>query len=214
MTENKIAIIQKSLQPVANEALTLKVKSHGDMLVATDLLSKLNQINDRAEEEKQKVLKPLNEARTAEIKRWRPIIGFYEEAIKHIRSEMTTYQSKEANKQRAREEAVADKLSKGEIDLDQAMSKIEKIKTIDKKVATDAGSVQFRATKKYEVMDMSLIFTKVTTDRHGKAIVTIDNDLLAKYLIPNDKAITEDMKNGIEIPGVRYYTEQTPVNYR
>ena len=187
-------LIKKELQPIVNESLQLKVKSHGDLLVATDLLSRLNQISDRIEEEKQKVLGPLNKARTAEIARWKPVLGFYEDAINYLRDQMSGYQTKLVTEQKKQEQAIADKLSAGTIDLDKAVKAIEKIKTPDSNIATTSGDVQFVTVKKFEVMDVTM--------------------LPVDYLLPNETAIREALKVGKQLPGVRYWEEQQPRNYR
>ena len=66
MTTKDLTIIQKSLSPLAAEAKTLKIKDLGSLKMATEILSKLNKLNDRIREEKERVTKPLNEALKAE----------------------------------------------------------------------------------------------------------------------------------------------------
>lgn len=187
-------ILKKELQPIANEALQLKVKSHGDLLVATDLLSRLNQFNDRIVEERERITKPLNEALKVERSRWKPLEGFCLDGIEHIRSEMSSYQTKIVAEQKKKEQAIADKLSAGTIDLDKAVKAIEKIKTPEKNIVGKDGDVQFRETKKFEVMDVTM--------------------LPVDYLLPNEELIRKALKEGVELPGVRYYTEMVPINYR
>jgi len=214
MTTNAITTISKSLSPIVDKALSITISDKTTLEEAVTLLSQLNKFNDKIDEEREKVTAPLNEALKAERARWKPAELANTEAINYLRKEMTAYQTLQVQIQKAKEHAIAEKLTAGKISLDKAVKQIEKVKTPEKNIATTAGDVQFRETQRYEVMDLSLIFTRVKTDRHGVAVVTIDNELLAKYILPNDKAITEAMKNGIEVPGVRYYTEQVPVNYR
>jgi hypothetical protein len=180
--------IKKELQPIANEALELKVKSHGDLLVAENLLTKLNQISDRIEEEKQKVLGPLNKARMAEINRWKPVIGYYESAIAHVRGQMTNYQTKQIALEKAKEQKIVSQMESGKIDTDKAVSKLEDIDRTEKRV----GNTVFVEKKNFEVMDVTM--------------------LPKEYILPNEVAIRKAMLEGKELPGVRYYTEQIPRN--
>lgn len=57
------------------------------------LLSAIDAELKRIDEAKQKVLAPLNEARAAEIARWKPAVDAYTAARASIRSQMTEYQS-------------------------------------------------------------------------------------------------------------------------
>ena len=194
MTKDIVPVITKELQPVANEALTLKIKSHGDMLVATELLSKLNQLNDKIQQEKERVTVPLNAALKAERSRWKPAEGFYQDAIEHVREEMTRYQTESVRKQKEAEKKIADKLSEGSITLDKAVAKFDKIKAPEKEVATEAGLVQFRETQVLKIWDHTMI--------------------PIEYMLPDEKAILTALKEGKKVAGCEIEIIQTPVNYR
>ena len=207
--------IKEELQPVAVEAMELKIKSHGDLLVGTDLLSKLNIFNDKIQEEKEKVTKPLNEALKAERARWRPMERFYEEAIDHVRSEMTAYQTLITNEQKEKEKALADKLEKGELTIEETITAISSVETPAKNIATMSGDVRFAEVKCFEVMDPMMMFVKEILDHNKKhKDFIIDHDIFNKYFTVNEAEVRKSMKEGVELPGVRYYTEQQPRNYR
>jgi hypothetical protein len=186
--------IKEELQPVAVEAMELKIKSHGDLLVGTDLLSKLNIFNDKIQEEKEKVTKPLNEALKAERARWRPMERFYEEAIDHVRSEMTAYQTLITNEQKEKEKALADKLEKGELTIEETITAISSVETPAKNIATMSGDVRFRETKILKIWDHTMI--------------------PREYLLPDEKAILTALKEGKKVEGCELEIIQTPVNYR
>jgi hypothetical protein len=187
-------IIKKELQPIANEALQLKVKSHGDLLVATDLLSRLNQFNDKIAEERERITKPLNEALKVERSRWKPLEGFCLDGIEHIRSEMSSYQTAQVTKQKAKEAAVAQLLSSGDIDLDQAVAKIEKIKTPVKNIVGKDGDVQFRETQILKITDEFAI--------------------PREYLLVNEKQVLDALKEGKVVTGAEIEIKLVPINYR
>lgn len=199
--------IKEELQPICNESLQLKVKSKGDLLVATDLRARLKDIYEKIDAEKQKVLRPLNDARMAEIARWKPVLGYYQDAIDHVTSEMTNYQTKQKKLEEARREKILD----SDLDQDTMVDKLSKMKEVDKRV----GNTTFIETKCFEVMEPAMIFATIVTDYHGDSkVMAIDYDALNKFMIPNEVAIRKAMLEGTELPGVRYYTEQRPRNNR
>lgn len=190
----ELTTIQKSLSPIVDQALSIIIKKPADMVIATEILSKLNSFNDRIAEEREKVTKPLMEALKAERARWKPAESANEEAINYVRKEMTRYQTEQIAIQKAKEQAIAAKVSKGEIELDKAVAKIEKIKAPADNIATTAGDVQFVEVKKFEVVDIS--------------------KLPIEYHLSDEVKIRAKLKQGVELPGVRYWTEQVPRNYR
>ena len=188
-------IVQKEVSVIVKQAEALIVSDSESLKEATTMLSKANQIVDKVTEEKEKVTKPLNEALKAERGRWKPIEAMYEEAIGLIRSKMTKYQTDLITEQRIAEKKITDALASGKIKkVETAIRKLEAVPEVNKEVATDAGLVQFVETKKFEVMDISLVPTE--------------------YLVPNEAMIRQAMKDGKELKGVRYYTEMVPRNYR
>jgi hypothetical protein len=68
---------------------------------------------------------------------------------------------------------------------------------VDAKTVTDEGSVSFREVKKFEVMDIVML-ANASPD----------------YVLPNEVKIRKAMLEGIELVGVRYFTEQSVINKR
>lgn len=194
MTDKTLTVIEKTIAPIAEQAQTLTITNDIQLKNAVEILSTLNQYNDKITEEKEKVTKPLNEALKAERARWKPLETMYEQAITLIRSKMTAYQTELVRLQKEKEQKIADRISKGTLKMETGIKKLENLPTVEKEHATEKGLVQFREVKRFEVTDI-------------KALPT-------EYILPNETAISNAMKLGKEIPGVRYYTEQVPVNYR
>jgi hypothetical protein len=188
--------LKKKVEPILLKAENLTIESAQDLTVATDLLSNLNKISDRIEEEKEKVTKPLNQALKAERARWKPIETMYENAVSYIRKQMTTYQTEQLRIQKEEEMKIASRVGegKGKIKLETAVRKIEELNHPASVVSTDNGIVKFRTVRRFEVMDIPL--------------------LPIQYLIPDETAIKAQMVAGNELPGVRYFEEQIPINYR
>lgn len=196
MSKNAVAIYEKKVSPLAAEAEALAIKSPEDMKVATELLSRMNKTLDAVEEEEDKVLKPLKEAVKAEQNRWKPFKEMLKPAIESLRKRMGKYQT-EADEKAAQDKAkIAERVGpgKGKLKIETAIRKSEEIEGPEATVATESGMVKFRTDKKFEVMDLTM--------------------LPYEYLLANEPMIRKAMKEGIELPGVRYFEEKVPVNSR
>ncbi len=186
----------KELDKYVEQAQGLKIATPEDMVAATAFLSTLNKFNDKITGEKEKVTKPLNAALSAERARWKPLETKLGAAIDLVRRAMTTYQTAAVAAQKKQEDSIVNRVGegRGKITAETAVRKLEDVVVPDGTVATDAGAVQFRSVKKFEVMDVTM--------------------LPKEYLLPNETMIREAMKQGKELPGVRYYEEQVPYNSR
>lgn len=195
MTKKETQLIKK-LEPLANRADTLEIIDSTSMIEATQILSRLNKLNDDIELESNKVLIPLKEAQKAEKARWAPAIQYYKAGIEQIRLKMKTYQTNLVNTQKLQEQSIVAKIApgKGHLSLDTAIKKIEELPDIDKTTSTDEGSVTFVETKTLKVIDLSLI-----------------PDM---YWQINEKELLNDLKAGQIIPGAEIEIIQTPRNIR
>lgn len=186
--------ITRQLSPLVKKAQNFEITSALEMKEAVIMLSELNKYSDRINLEKEKITKPLNEALKAERNRWKSIEIDLNNAIDITRKIITTYQTTETARVQKEAEKIATRTTGGFLLPETAIRKLDEIKKPEEVVATNSGEVQFATTKKFEVINISL----VPTD----------------YLIANEPAIRVSMKNGIELPGIRYWTEEVPRNYR
>jgi hypothetical protein len=197
MPKNKqITVLEKKVNPLVSRAESFEIKNQRDMEEATKMLSEMNQIGDRIDAEKRKVLDPLNQAIKAERARWKPIETMYENGIQLLRQAMTKWQTEKtriANEEAAKIAARVGS-GKGKLKAETAIAQISEIDRPAATVATEVGAVKFRTVKKYEVVDIK--------------------KLPIEFHMPDDVAIKEAMRDGRELPGVRYYEEQVPVNFR
>jgi len=111
-----------------------------------------------------------------------------------IDTKMVAYQTAKIAKEKAEEAKIVAKMESGKIDIDKAVDKLAQIERVDKKVETDSGSTSFITTQCFEVLDVTM--------------------LPVEYILPNEVAIRSAMKEGKQLPGVRYYTEQRPRHTR
>lgn len=191
-----LQVIEKEVSPAVKKAEALVIESDDDLKGATELLSNLNKGLDRATEEKEKVTKPLNEALKAERARWKPFETMCEAAIDIVRKKMTAYQTEKTR--HAQEEAarIAERVGegKGKLKAETAVRKMEEIEQPLLNVSSKAGMVDFIDVKCFEVEDI----TKLPID----------------YIVADEVKIRAAMKAGQELPGVKYWVEQRPRNFR
>lgn len=189
-----VPTISKQMAPVVEQALDLIIRTPEEMIKGTEILSKLNQFNDKITAEKERITKPLNEALKIERGRWKPLVDAYGNAIAYIRDQMSEYQTKQVALQKEKGAKIAQKLTDGKIDLDKAVEQIEKIKMPEKEVATMAGLVQFRETQILEIVN--------------------ENDIPDEYFMVDEKRLLADLKEGKIVTGAQLTTIQVPINYR
>lgn len=168
----------------------LVVKNDSDLEKASVLLTSINKVLGSIEEEKNKVLKPLNEAVKAERARWKPIETVYEDMLAGIRSKMSIYQTDKFNQAKIDTQKLADRMGegKGKLKVETVQAKLAQIEQPQKKVA----SVSFREDKVLKIIDESKI--------------------PRKYLVIDKTAVKDDLKNGIDVPGAVLETVLVPVD--
>lgn len=196
MNDKQLAPLRKKIETIAEQVEKFEIKSSDDMTEAVKVLSQMNQYADSVKEKKELLTKPLNTALKAARAMFDPLEDVYEGAIEMLRSKMTKWQTEQVRIKNEKELAIANRVKEGKgfLSVETAVKKMAQITPVEKEVATDQGLVQFREVKRYEVMDMTL--------------------LPMEFHMANDSLIGKAMKEGKELSGVRYYTEQVPVNYR
>ncbi len=184
------------IYPLVEQEYSLKITSPEDVEIATEILSQLNKINDSIEEEKQKVLAPLNKARLAEINRWKPAITLYDKAITSLRSKLSVYQTNATNEALEAQEAISKRIGtgKGSLKLETAVKKLQDLPTPATEISTRTGTLTFR-----EKVVLDIISVKLIPLTYWK----IDEDMILK-----------DLKENKMVPGARLKTIQVPVNER
>jgi len=194
--DKQVAVIQTQLSPIVAKAQAITVKDQATMEQASLMLSELNKRADMVEEEKQKVLAPLNQARTAEINRWKPVLSILTTATDHLRNTISTHQTAEVKRVKAEEAKIAQRVGegKGHLKVETAVRQIEEIVEPEKQVATEAGLVKFREDKVLKITD--------------------EKKIPREYLVVDEKKLLEALKAGTVVSGAELDIRMTPVNYR
>jgi hypothetical protein len=163
---------------------------------ATEYLSQANKYLDTLTKDKETMTKPLNEALKAIRAKYKPTETKLELIISEIRQALTIYQTEQIRLKKIEEDKIVSRIGdgKGHIKIETAVAKIEALPEVQKKTTTDSGSISFKTVKKFRIVN----------------IARIPRDLM----IPNEKAIEEQMKSGYSVEGVEYYEEQVPINRR
>jgi hypothetical protein len=185
--------IKKELPVIIDEAIALTIDSPEALTVGTDLLSRLNITLKKIDTEREKVTKPLNEALKAENGRWKPAKDAITGAVGELRDKMSKYQTEQINEQRAVENAQAERLEKGEIDIEKAVENASVFKAVDK-VTTDAGSLSFKPKPQLKVTDPMAV--------------------PREYLMIDEDKLFAALQAGREVPGAEIEIIQVPVNRR
>lgn len=153
-------IVSKDLETFVSLAEKQKVETEEDYQNATEMLLKVKAAEKRAEEEKNKVLKPLKEAVKAETNRWKPLEAVIEKINSILRPRMKKYID-------AKEEKARQELAKLQKDIDKG--RIKNGTTIAKRedeiyssvpattVHTGSGASNVRKVAKLKIVNPELI---------------------------------------------------------
>lgn len=169
----------------------LIIDSQKTLEEATSTLSQLNTYLDQVTAHKEAKTKPLNAALKAIRDDYRPLETQLSEAIQVVRSSITAYATEQAKIALQQEQAILnDKRTK----LTTKVQQLAEIEQPTAKVSTAQGSITFMTVKRWRLTDI--------------------NKVPIAFLIPNEDAIKQAMKEGSPIAGIEYYEEQTLRNYR
>ena len=188
--------LEKEVVPFIKKAESILIASASDMSKASETLSVINKYADTVKSQKESVTKPINASLKAIRALFAPLEDKLDGAVSSIRSAMITYQTEQKRIADAEAKKIADRIGegKGKLKIETAVAKMEAIDRPEEKIVVESGSVKFRTDKKFEIMDVTL----VPIEYHEIDLVKVRTA----------------MKAGIELPGVRYYEEQIPVNSR
>ncbi len=180
----ELAVVKIQVNKAIITAQQLTIKTKEELEGATITLSKIKAVGKLIQQKKEGITKPLNEALKNARDLFRPLEESWTEAEKIVKQKMVAFQVAEEAKVVKKEEKIADKVDTGEMTFEQAAIKIEKIE----KPETQVGNTTFKTIKKFEVINIS--------------------ELPIEYHLPNEVKIREEMNNGIQLKGVKYWEEK------
>ena len=197
-----VQVLEKEITPYIVKAEKLVViKNEKDMSLASEMRTQLKAYEKQVTAKKEEATKPLSLA-LKNIRGWfAPLEERIEETMSSINRAMITYQTEQKAIADAEAEKIASRVGegKGKLKTETAIRKMGEIDKPAEKVTTASGGTQFITTKKFEVMDLEALAK--CRDKQG-----------GFYILADEPRIRTAMKAGIELPGVRYYTEEVPRN--
>lgn len=192
----ELAIIEKDIKPIIDRSGVITIKDDKTMAEASELRTTLKAFEKRVVADRESMTKPLKLVVKNITARFEPIETAIDTALSAVTYGMSNYQTmkqKESDDEAAR---IAARVApgKGNLSVETAAKKIANIDTPAAVVSTASGSTKFRTDKKFEVLDVS--------------------KLPKEYIMPDEVAIRRAMISGTELPGVRYFSVQIPINSR
>jgi len=191
ITKNTEITLSKEESKALKFAEIKVIDSPEQMSEGVSILSVLNQTLDRLTKHKEERTKPINATLKLIRSDYKPYEDKLETAIAALRRLMINYQTEQKCLAKIEEDKIInDKRTK----VETKIAKMEEVAKPEAKVVADEGMVKFKTVPCFEVEDVS--------------------KLPKEYILPNETMIRDAMKGGKELPGVRYFTEERPVNFR
>lgn len=198
MTKKEIATIEKQMQPATIETLAdaLIVTDEKSEQAGAELLSKFNLAADWVQNDKAKEYDPAWATVVAIRARWKPQEDALQKGIKTVRAKLNAYRTAAKAAADAAAAKIADRVGegKGKLKIDTAARQIEDIEKPAAVVNTGMGSVKYRTMPKFKVVSLK--------------------DLPLEYHLADEVRIRKMMVAGMKLPGVEYWDEEVPQNYR
>lgn len=177
--------IKKEVDPIIDKAFNLQITSN-TLKTGLNYLSKAKSQLKELTQDKKKLTDPINASLKAIRLKYAPFETSLSTAIDLLTDKITRYQTNLDNERKIQEENIASKVASGYIKVDTAISKLDNLEVVEKKI----DNTTFISTPKFEVTDLSLI--------------------PIEYHLANEVAIRRAMLANTQLPGVKYWTEQKP----
>lgn len=160
--------------------------SQDDLMIASTVRTEAKAELKRLKADKDLLLEPAK-ATVEEIKsRYKPREDALNALIDDINSKMIAYRTQLIIASQQATDNLAARVAKGTMRAETAIAKLDALTPVE----TTIGNTSFRPVQCFEVIDVT--------------------KLPKEYLLPNEPLIRKAMKEGVELSGVRYYTEQRP----
>lgn len=190
--EVEIITIRKEAKPILAKGENLKIKDEKSMTFATELLSQANSTLKAIKSEHDSQTEPYDLKIRKINADYNPSERALKDLITLIRNEMSSYQTRQTEISNKKQEKISEKENQGKMSFKTAVKKMNEIEIPVGKINTDSGKVSFRADKKLKIVN----FTEIPRE----------------YLIPDEKAILEALKQGKNVPGCTIEIVQIPIN--
>lgn len=183
MKTNEIAVYKKDLS-VGRITVTTQKQYETVMVRGKEIKDKLKELAER----KAEMTKPMNEALKSVHDLFRPLETQGKEALDAIKNALLTYTQEEARKAEEARQKLADRVTRGTMKVETALTKMADIVSPEKTVVADGARSTTVKTKAYRVTDK----TKIPLE----------------FLEPNMVEIKASFKSGKPVAGIEEYVEE------
>lgn len=200
-SEKEVQVLEKEIAPFITKAQKIVIANDKQLASASEMRSQLKAYEKLVTAKKEEATKPLN-LTLKNIRGWfKPIEDRIDESMDMLNRAMINYQTEQKRIADEEAEKIANRVGegKGKLKTETAIRKMGEIEKPSEKITTASGGTQFITVKKFEVVDLEVLAT--VRDKQG-----------GFYILADESRIRVAMKAGIELPGVRYYTEEVPRN--
>jgi len=183
----ELAPIRVQASKAEGAATALQIKTADDLLLATEVLSKIKLVGKQITEKKEGITKPLNEALRNVRALFAPLETAWTNAEKIVKEKMVAYRNSALSKADEKTGAIERRVESGRLSFEKAVGKIEAI-TPQKTVEAKLGGIQFRTVKDVVIED--------------------ETKLPREFLVPDMAKIRKVALAGVEIAGVKVVEKQ------
>lgn len=181
--------IKKEVSVVQALANSIEITDEESFSKSSDVLSKIKQYGKIIKERREEITRPLLTSLNSVRNLFRGVEDACESAEKTIKNKVSSYLAEQEIKVNIEKQKIADQIEKGKLKNPETIAKkLDNIEEVKTNTSGEFGKIRTREVKKIKIVDETL--------------------LPREYLIPNEKKITEDFKNGIEIPGTEVYIDR------
>jgi len=188
-TNKDLAPIKVRVTKMTSVVSDLVIEDQEGLKNAINILSAIKGVQKALKDWKDERIKPIK----ISIKKLEGDMKPYETSCKDaeddVKGKMITYHKQVAEAEAKARAKIAEKVESGRIKEETGVKQLEKVQTADTFVKKDKGSISFKKVKKFDIEDLS--------------------KLPIAYHLADMVAIRKQMNAGIELPGVRYYEEDS-----
>lgn len=188
--------MEKTLTPIKSRITkmitvvdTLIVKDEKTQAEATTILSGIKDVQKKIKLHKDARVKPINQSLKLIRADYKPLEEYCSEAENTVKQKMIEYHRIQETERIAKEEKLAKRVEKGTMKMETATKKLEEEPEVKTHIATDKGSATIRKVKMFKVVDII--------------------SLPIEFHLPDITAIRRKMSEGVEVAGVKYWTEDS-----
>lgn len=195
ITNTSLSVIDE-ITPLLMSITIPKIVDEQTLKTSTEVLSQANVYLKRLKDDKDLMVKPLNEALKEIKSRYKPLEDKLDTIVDTIRKDMSQYQTEQIRLQKMEEDKIAARIGSGsgKLKLETAIAKMEALDKPVEKVAADTGSLSFRSTPTLKV--------------------TNQKNIPIEFYDLNESRLLNALKAGRIIEGAEIVIVQTPINKR